>query len=297
MSFGFETALFLVKNRYLYRKKRAINKIWIKFDIHETLRIYLPGIFTLLLHKYFFSTDWNLEIIAILGIFAGLFLDTFHLAEPAHWFQVWYGNKFPNRDCIDFFGERKVVFSYRFKQVRATDRLLEYLENCDKDPRPPKYNPLSRALKAFDSTRYNESEIQQMRLLSGYGRLNFTIALLCFLGATFTLWHYISPVFNKNFHSIFSFINLNVPGWFDSIGFLIAGLIFMDSSFRLWKKSLSFEIKHYKTYSEEALKRLGEIIIMELDTGLPRKRKRELKTIDLIVTSVRVHCCTTPNYI
>jgi hypothetical protein len=51
----------------------------------------------------------------------------------------------------------------------------------------------------------------------------------------------------------------------------------MDSSFRLWKKSLSFEIKHYKTYSEEALKRLGEILIMEFETETPTQTKERVK--------------------
>lgn len=248
-----------------------------KFDIHETLRIYLPGVFAMILIKYFFSLTWDLTAIATIGVFLGLFIDTFHLAEPAHWYHVWHGNKFPKRYRIDFFGERKVIFYYRFKQTKSSYRLLEYLKNCDKDPKSPTYNPLSRALQAFDSTRYNESEVQQMRLLSSYGRLNFTLAILCFLGTIVSLWNNISPIFNPQFQSLFSDMNLRCKEWLDSIILFLVGTILIDSSFRLWKKSLLFEIKHHKTYSEEALSRLGKLIIMELDTETEEQMKRRVK--------------------
>lgn len=224
-----------------------------KLELTETLRIYLPGLYFAMVIHYLTGVHISNASIAILAIFIGLIINSFHIAELFYLIYVekFHGNfLFPKIYKHNLFVERKNVFMHKFDKIlKLDDPVLIYVSGCEKDSFKREENILSKAIIAFDSGRHHNEEIKQMRLLSTLGHLKFLLCVISFISCVISLLNYLHVITLKHFVSKFS------VGYLDFCLLFIACIVFFHGSIKDKKLSLKYEVGLYKNYSEEELKK------------------------------------------
>jgi hypothetical protein len=183
--------------------------------------------------------------------------------------KFWLISLWSNPYKHNWFIGRKDIFFERFSNESWTEDskerkvLLKYLKDCENDSRNPRVNRLSLALRAFDSTRYDVSEIQQMRLYKS----KICVRMAFVLGIFFYLVKLVAIAANGSNCIATLTANFPVADYYRTYYSFISAVVLFRGAFDMWSNSLNFELKHYKVYTPSDLARLGRLIISEINRG------------------------------
>ncbi|WP_276366182.1 hypothetical protein [Chryseolinea sp. H1M3-3] len=232
-----------------------------KFDLTESLRIYIPGVYCTTITNYLANLNLSPGGIGVLAIFVGLFIHSFGFAERFKSTYIKYGHRFILKTHRhNMFVERAEIFRQKFKNSRAEYEVLKYLQTCETDSFDRSVNVLSQTLMAFDAGRHHIQENKEMRLQSTLGYMKFLLGLISFVAFVLCIVPYIFDFRISYYKSIF------YAGyeWLDLFILFFLFLLFIHGAIRAKQRSLDFEKRLYLNYTAEDIKQLEFLVLFYL---------------------------------
>lgn len=218
-----------------------------KLNLHDSLRIYLPGLFfCFLFYLIMFGTLNDIAIIVLPSLFVGLLFDIMFRSLCDEFFRkTGQGNDFGYK-------KEKTIFIYAWKEI-VTPQLESYnLNIAIKLKAIEDRKKLGSICKLFFNKIHSSENLLVFRSPKSFGILCFYCFLVCVISILFLISHYFFPIIKP--------YKIIIPPLIMCYFLAIVGFVLFKGSDTFFKASRNLELGFWFNLSESELKSLAHII-------------------------------------
>lgn len=217
-----------------------------KLDLHESVRIYIPGLFICLLGGYFvFGAALDFSKLAVIAIFIGLVYAP--AIYPLH-------DKYFRR-IVARYGDG-IGFKEVWKREMVKQKSGQLYGNVDRKINLLPVESVSIYLTAYYASRYNSAELYGFRLQKTFGVMYFNIAVASLVGVGVIVIEWAFDILPK-------YSPLLVRARYDLAALVtIAGLSYWAAK-NHFKRSLDNELLYWRGMSAAEMLKFSELLCDE----------------------------------